>query len=87
MPVLTSTNAPVNASSAEIDTWVRKHLGNSASLYQVNLEALERAAPGLVVSQRLCDVCAVSSKEVDVALAGINSQTLKLAHPGGSWLF
>ncbi len=74
LPVLTNTSVPVNASSAEIDQWVRRHLGNSASLYQIDLRALELAAPNLVVSQRLCDVCAVSSKEVDEALDNISSQ-------------
>jgi len=74
LPVLTSTSVPVNAASADIDAWVRRHLGNGSSLYQLDLQTLETVAPDLVVSQRLCDVCAVSSAEVDAALAGISSQ-------------
>jgi iron complex transport system substrate-binding protein len=74
LPVLTSTSVPYNAGSADIDQWVRRYLGDQASLYQLDLQALELAQPDLLVSQRLCDVCAVSASEVELALSGISSQ-------------
>ena len=61
---MTSTGVPRDRSSDEIDAWVRGHLADNAALYELDLAALEAAAPDFVVSQALCDVCAVSLDEV-----------------------
>lgn len=74
LPVLTRTAVPVTASSREIDQFVRRYLGGANSLYQLDLARLEAIQPDLVVSQRLCDVCAVSMNEVEDALCALPSQ-------------
>lgn len=73
LPVLTRTAVPVEATSGEIDAFVRRYLGGHRALYELDLEALDTVNADLVVSQRLCDVCAVSADEVDEALCGLAS--------------
>jgi len=50
--------------SAEIDSAVRDALGDGRPLYEVDAELLEQLAPDLIVTQDLCEVCAVSSGDV-----------------------
>lgn len=77
LPKITSTRVPVHASSNDIDAFVRDHLSNETALYDLDLEALEAAAPDVVVSQALCDVCAVATGEVDEAICALpNAPTL-----------
>jgi iron complex transport system substrate-binding protein len=71
LPKMTSTRVPVDASSNEIDEFVRDHLSSETALYDLNLKALEAAAPDVVVSQALCDVCAVATGEVDEAICAL----------------
>ncbi len=57
---LTASALPPAASSAEIDRHVRASLHAGSSLYSLDADALERLAPDLIITQELCDVCAVS---------------------------
>ena len=63
-PKVTRTLVPTDASSAEIDALVRERLGDGSALYTLDMEALERLNPDLIVTQALCDVCAVAEEEV-----------------------
>ena len=74
IPVMTSTHVPYEKSSAEIDEYVRDHLTGHEALYDLDLEALSAAAPDVIVSQTLCDVCAVSTGDVLKALRDLPSQ-------------
>ena len=60
LPQLTASALPHASSSAEIDRHVRKSLHAGSSLYALDSELLERLAPDLIVTQELCEVCAVS---------------------------
>jgi iron complex transport system substrate-binding protein len=64
LPKVTRTLIPTQASSAEIDALVRDRLGAQSALYTLDMEALERLSPDLIVTQALCDVCAVAEEEV-----------------------
>jgi iron complex transport system substrate-binding protein len=64
LPKVTRTLIPTTASSAEIDRLVRERLGGQSALYTLDMETLERLAPDLIVTQALCDVCAVAEEEV-----------------------
>jgi iron complex transport system substrate-binding protein len=59
-PQLTASTLPDAANSAEIDRHVRRSLHQGSSLYSLDAELLERLAPDLIVTQELCEVCAVS---------------------------
>jgi iron complex transport system substrate-binding protein len=67
LPKMTRTLIPVDASSREIDALVRERLKTQRALYSIDLPALERAEPDLIVTQALCDVCAVAESEVAAA--------------------
>ena len=71
LPRLTSTRIDVNASSAAIDAEVK---GSSEPLYDLDIETLERLAPDVVISQSLCDVCAVPSGDVEKAVRHVSSR-------------
>ena len=62
--MVTSTRVPHRENSEIIDGWVREHLGDNDALYDLDRERLRAARPDVIVSQTLCDVCAVSSGEV-----------------------
>ena len=64
LPKVTRTLIPTDASSAEIDALVRDRMGAQSALYTLDMGALEELAPDLIVTQALCDVCAVSEQEV-----------------------
>jgi len=54
--------------SAEIDRWVRTELHGTGTLYTMDEALLRALAPDVILTQRLCDVCAVGYGSV-VALA------------------
>jgi iron complex transport system substrate-binding protein len=64
LPKVTRTLIPTDASSAEIDRLVRERLTEQSALYTLDMETLKRLAPDLIVTQALCDVCAVAEEEV-----------------------
>ena len=69
-PVLTRSRiAAAGASSKAIDTAVRALVHDALSLYAVDEEKLARAAPDVIVTQDLCEVCAVSLEDVKSAVA------------------
>lgn len=54
-------------SSAEIDHAVRSNLDGHGSIYDLDTKLLQRLDPDLIITQELCDVCAVSYKTVERA--------------------
>jgi iron complex transport system substrate-binding protein len=59
LPRVTSTGIPKDASSAEIDRLVRERRAAGLPLYDLDTGLLARLRPDLLVTQGLCDVCAV----------------------------
>lgn len=64
LPKVTTSLIPEAASSKEIDALVREKLKTSKALYSLNQSVLEKLKPDLIITQALCDVCAVSEEEV-----------------------
>ncbi len=64
LPKVTNTLIPRDASSAAIDALVRDRLETDRALYTLNVPVLEALRPDLIVTQALCDVCAVAEAEV-----------------------
>ncbi len=46
-------------SSSEVDRWVRETLASTGTLYTLDEPLLRRLRPDVILTQRLCDVCAV----------------------------
>jgi iron complex transport system substrate-binding protein len=74
LPRVTHTLIPTDAPSAEIDQLVRDRLGDNRALYSLDMPALERLRPDLIVTQALCDVCAVAEHEVRAAACTLPGQ-------------
>jgi iron complex transport system substrate-binding protein len=64
LPKVTRTLIPTDATSAEIDALVRERMGQQSALYTLDMDMLGRLQPDLIVTQALCDVCAVAEAEV-----------------------
>src|SRR5438105_10060947 len=62
-------------SSAEIDHHVATNIGRHGSIYRLNEDLLESLQPDLIVTQELCDVCAVSYREVERAARVLEGKT------------
>jgi iron complex transport system substrate-binding protein len=50
--------------SADIDRWVKTELERTGTLYTMDETLLRRLAPDVIITQRLCDVCAVGYDSV-----------------------
>lgn len=72
LPRVTRSLLPAaTATSAEIDAAVRDSVRKRQPLSALDADLLARLRPDLVVTQALCDVCAVAEGEVAAALAGL----------------
>ena len=62
-------------SSAEIDHAVRSQLDGHGSIYDLYEDEMRALKPDLILTQELCDVCAVSYKTVDHAVRMFETDT------------
>ena len=62
-------------SSAEIDHAVRSQLDGHGSIYDLDEENLRALKPDLIITQELCEVCAVSYKQVRQAARMFETET------------
>jgi iron complex transport system substrate-binding protein len=69
LPQLTATVLPPGLSAGEIDAAVKEVVGAGRALYTLDEERLGELAPDLIVTQAVCEVCAVSYDDV-VKVAG-----------------
>ena len=61
-----------NLSSQEIDRVVTDMMTRGENIYEVDTEVLAKARPDLVITQQLCEVCAVSFEDVQQAVAALS---------------
>ena len=69
LPQLTRTVIGAGLDAGEIDAEVKRVVGEGRPLYELDEPALAAAKPDLIVTQAVCDVCAVAYEDV-VAVAG-----------------
>lgn len=69
LPALTEPKFNPEGTSAEIDQRVKKIVGDALSVYRVDAAKLRELRPDLIVTQSQCEVCAVSEREVEAAVA------------------
>ncbi len=70
-PRITRSILPPDLSSREIDAAVREQLTSSHSLYTIDPVMLAALAPDVILTQQLCDVCAVSYDDVLAAVRAL----------------
>jgi iron complex transport system substrate-binding protein len=79
-PVLvTSRIRTRDVPSGEIDRQATEAIAAGRGVYAIDREALRRAAPDLVLTQEICDVCAVPFGEVAEAVRGLPAPPRLLA--------
>lgn len=78
IPKVTRSNIPDGLSSQQIDSSVSHALEEAGTLYELDLPLLEDLRPDLILTQRLCDVCAVSYDRVQEAVKSLKSDPLVL---------
>ncbi len=66
--------------SAEIDARVSQQLHDGLSLYGLHTDRLDAARPDLILTQELCDVCAVSYETVRAAVRDLSHKWEGPAH-------
>jgi iron complex transport system substrate-binding protein len=73
-PKLTSSVIPAGLAAGEIDRLVRETVGRGAPLYELDHEALVELDPELIVTQAVCEVCAVAYDDVVAVAATLPSR-------------
>ncbi|MDF2694274.1 MAG: putative periplasmic substrate-binding protein [Labilithrix sp.] len=69
VPVLTSARIGPLPSSKAIDAAVRDIVKDALAIYDIDVAGLDAARPDVIVTQDLCDVCAVSLDDVRAAVS------------------
>lgn len=64
LPQVTRTVLPRGLSAGEIDAAVKAIVGEGRALYELDEERLAAQRPDLIVTQAVCEVCAVSYEDV-----------------------
>jgi iron complex transport system substrate-binding protein len=67
LPKVTRSLIPVGISSREIDELVRERMADGGALYGLDLPLLDSLRPDVILTQALCDVCAIAEEEVRAA--------------------
>jgi iron complex transport system substrate-binding protein len=70
-PVLTRSRIDSTATSRAIDAAVRSVISGALSIYDVDADRLAQLSPDVIITQDLCEVCAVSLDDVRAAVARI----------------
>lgn len=86
LPSVTKSLIPKNASSIEIDLVVREQLSTEQAIYHLDMNVLNELRPDFIITQSLCEVCAVAEDEVldaichlpgDVKIINLEPMTLE----------
>jgi iron complex transport system substrate-binding protein len=76
---VTRTTLADHLDAAEIDAAVKERTCAGGSLYELDVAALHELEPDLIVTQALCDVCAISEDEVRSVAQEIDSRPMVVA--------
>jgi iron complex transport system substrate-binding protein len=77
LPVVTASRIDTSTLSVlDVDRAVREAVADGRSLYAVDERLLESLSPDLVITQDLCEVCAVSSGDVTAAVRSLDAEVV-----------
>jgi iron complex transport system substrate-binding protein len=68
LPICSRPRIRTDTSSAEIDRSVRNIVSQGLSVYEIDEDTLRALAPDYIVTQTQCEVCAVSERDVEIAV-------------------
>jgi iron complex transport system substrate-binding protein len=81
LPACSRPRIDVHGTSREIDDRVKAVVQQALSVYEVDVEELDRVAPTIIITQTQCEVCAVSLQDVETVvckLVGSRPQIVSL---------
>ncbi len=83
LPMLTRCRTSLGRDSLAIDQSIRNLLTRAVAVYEVDVDALAATRPDVIVTQDLCDVCAVSYDDVCAAAKTLGNPDLRIVnlHP------
>ncbi len=70
---------PSGLSSGAIDAAVRSAMRDNGSVYEIDAQALRRAAPDLILTQDVCEVCAVPTSLAHEAVRALGGEVRVLS--------
>src|SRR3954451_1373485 len=79
LPHLTRSVIPDGLSAAEIDRAVREHTERGSAIYELDADELREIEPDLIVTQAVCEVCAVSYDDVKAVAAALDPEPAVLS--------
>jgi iron complex transport system substrate-binding protein len=79
LPKVTRVVLPPDLSPAEIDAAVKERTLAGESIYELDGDALSDLEPELIVTQALCQVCAVSADEVRAIAEELDTQPMVIS--------
>ncbi len=74
IPKITSTCINTNVSQSEIDIQVRDKIKKNEPIYKIDINLINKLKPTHILTQDICDVCAVSSNTIEVTLKDIRCE-------------
>jgi iron complex transport system substrate-binding protein len=78
LPILTRTRTAMPRKSGAIDRAVRAILQDAIAVYEIEVERMRAARPDVIVTQDLCDVCAVSIDDVRKVISELARQDVQI---------
>ena len=78
LSVCSSAKFLPGSDSAEIDRQVKEILSDSLSIYTIDKELIRSLAPDVIITQAQCEVCAVSLKDVEMAIGDLLAKDCKI---------
>ncbi len=79
LPRVTRDRLPAGLTAAEIDAAVKESTLRGESIYELDAELLHELQPNLIITQALCEVCAVSVEDVREVAEEIDSRPVVLS--------
>ena len=70
LPIITSSSIDNSVPQIQINNLVRTKVAENKSLYEINGQLLNDLEPDTIITQGVCDVCAVSDNQVEATLKG-----------------
>lgn len=84
LPKVTRTRLEPDLSAAQIDAAVKERALAGEAIYDLDGPELQRLEPDLIVTQALCQVCAVSAEDVRAVAEELDSQPMVISLDPGT---
>ena len=89
IPRITYSDIPKSTNQKKIDDLVTSSVNNNVPLYHIDNNKLNAVAPDIIITQGVCDVCAISEGQIEATLrnvkCNISDKTKIISMNGGTF--